>query len=540
MVDVISVVDVVDVVDLVDLVDVVAVVDVIDLVILIVEYNGFIIIVFNNFCGWILDFQEDKGLAGIASWAMGIANLILSDHKLVREAFSKENFSGRAPLFLTHGIMHGNGIICAEGNLWKDQRKLITTWLKSFGISKHSVSRDNLEKRIASGVYELLATIDKQTEAPMDLPRIVTNSLGNIVNEIIFGYKFPPEDKTWSWFRQIQEEGCHEMGVAGIVNFLPFVRFFSSSIQKTIEVLVRGQAQTHRLYASIIHKRRKMLGITKPKGAEYLLHENLYDELAEDRMKCITYSKHSTHTEHYFDPNVLIETTDDCILDNFLMEQKKRFENGEEAAKYVTDEQMLYLLADMFGAGLDTTSVTIAWFLLYMALHPDEQEVIRKEILSVYPEECEVDASRLPQVMAAICETQRIRSIVPVGIPHGCLADTYLGNYRIPKGTMVIPLQWAIHMDNDVWEDPEVFRPSRFLSPDGSLLKPQEFIPFQTGKRMCPGDELSRMLASGFVTRLFRCKRIRLASKPPSEEEMQGTVGVTLSPPSMLYYCDSV
>lgn len=48
------------------------------------------------------------------------------------------------------------GIICAEGGLWKDQRKLITTWLKSFGMSKHGVSRDKLEKRIASGVYELL------------------------------------------------------------------------------------------------------------------------------------------------------------------------------------------------------------------------------------------------------------------------------------------------------------------------------------------------------------------------------------------------
>lgn len=48
------------------------------------------------------------------------------------------------------------GIICAEGALWKDQRKLITAWLKSFGMSKHGASREKLEKRIASGVCELL------------------------------------------------------------------------------------------------------------------------------------------------------------------------------------------------------------------------------------------------------------------------------------------------------------------------------------------------------------------------------------------------
>lgn len=35
--------------------------------------------------------------------------VVLSDHKLIREAFAKDTFSGRAPLFLTHGIMHGNG-----------------------------------------------------------------------------------------------------------------------------------------------------------------------------------------------------------------------------------------------------------------------------------------------------------------------------------------------------------------------------------------------------------------------------------------------
>lgn len=123
----------------------------------------------------------------------------------------------------------------------------------------------------------------------------------------------------------------------------------------------------------------------------------------------------------------------------------------------------------------------------------------------MYPEEDQVDSARLPHVMAAICETQRIRSIVPVGIPHGCLKvpetidkviflieqefyvpnkylqDTVLGNYVVPKGAMVIPLQWAMHLDPKVWKDPEEFKPSRFLSSDATLLKPQEFIPFQTG-----------------------------------------------------------
>lgn len=139
-------------------------------------------------------------------------------------------------------------------------------------------------------------------------------------------------------------------------------------------MLVRGQAQTHRLYASIIHRRRKALGLEMPEGAEYPPHEHLFNEHPKGYIKCVKYSKHAPNAdEHFFDPEILIPTDGECILDNFLAEQKKRFESDDENSRYVTDEQLHYLLADMFGAGLDTTSVTLAWFLLYMALYPEEQ-----------------------------------------------------------------------------------------------------------------------------------------------------------------------
>lgn len=52
----------------------------------------------------------------------------------------------------------------------------------------------------------------------------------------------------------------------------------------------------------------------------------------------------------------------------------------------------------------------------------------------------------------------------------------------MPKGTMVIPLQWAIHTDPSYWHDPLSFKAERFIAEDGSLAKPKAFLPFQTGK----------------------------------------------------------
>ncbi|XP_041976934.1 cytochrome P450 306a1 [Aricia agestis] len=483
-----------------------------------------------------------KVYGSIYGLSMGsIYTVVLSDHKLIREAFAKDVFSGRAPLYLTHGLMKGFGIICSEGARWKDQRKLITSYLKTFGMSKISSSREKLQKRIAMGVIEVVSVVKENLGSPVDLSTLITHSLGNVVNDLIFGCKFPPHDKVWHWLREIQEEGCHEMGVAGAVNFLPFVRFISPSTQKSIEVLSKGQAQTHRLYASIIAKRRKELGLTAPEKAKYPLHENIFKEHPKGFIKYIQYSKNmDSYEENYFDPDILISSGEECILDNYLLEQNKRFENEEDSAMYATDEQLLHLLCDMFGAGLDTTASTLNWFLLYMAMHPKEQELVRKEILEVYPEQAEIDTAKLPYLMAAISEVQRIRSIVPVGIPHGATEDTYIGDYRIPKGTMVMPLQWAIHMDPTVWENPEEFKPSRFIDENGTLLKPQEFIPFQTGKRMCPGDELSRMISTCFIVYLFRSVRLSLASDPPTEKELEGQIGLTLAPPKVLFRCEAV
>ena len=100
----------------------------------------------------------------------------------------------------------------------------------------------------------------------------------------------------------------------------------------------------------------------------------------------------------------------------------------------------------------------------------------------------------------------------------------------VPKGTPVIPLIHAIHMDPNLWKDPELFSPERFLCPDtGRVVKPEFFMPFGVGRRTCLGDVLARAELFLFVTSLLHVFTLRLpqGAKMPG---LRGQVGVTNTP----------
>ena len=98
----------------------------------------------------------------------------------------------------------------------------------------------------------------------------------------------------------------------------------------------------------------------------------------------------------------------------------------------------------------------------------------------------------------------------------------------IPKNTHVIPLLHGVHMDPDLWEEPESFRPERFLTEEGKLHKPSHFMTFASGQRMCLGDKIAEMELQLFFTSLLHVFYIE--NPGPSLPSLRGLAGVTVSP----------
>lgn len=66
-------------------------------------------------------------------------------------------------------------------------------------------------------------------------------------------------------------------------------------------------------------------------------------------------------------------------------------------------------------------------------------------------------------------------------------------NYPIPANTYVIVHQSCILMDEKNWINADNFNPDRFLDKHGkcNIVKTVAFIPFGTGRRICPGEQLA-------------------------------------------------
>jgi cytochrome P450 len=118
----------------------------------------------------------------------------------------------------------------------------------------------------------------------------------------------------------------------------------------------------------------------------------------------------------------------------------------------------------------------------------------------------------MPYTEATLRESLRYDTLVPSSVPHRAMVDTKLGGYEIPKDTAVLASLFALHMSEEVWKDPENFRPERFLNSKGQLcLKYDKSLPFGGGRRLCAGETFARNTIFLCVTALLQNFNIKVA-----------------------------
>ncbi len=77
------------------------------------------------------------------------------------------------------------------------------------------------------------------------------------------------------------------------------------------------------------------------------------------------------------------------------------------------------------------------------------------------------------------------------------------GEYTIPANTMISYHQYCILNDPKYWDNPQEFRPERFIE-NGKYVTSEHLIPFGTGRRMCLGEDLAIIDIFLIVVRLLQ------------------------------------
>lgn len=436
-----------------------------------------------------------KKYGSVFSMQMGKhLTVVLHDWSAIKAALVDQGdiFAGRPRLAFSRQIRKmPYGIIPTDGDVWKTQRRFALSKLRDFGFGKRS-----LANAIQNEVDELCSSLEVYGEQGIEMKNEFFIPMLNVIWGLVAGKHFDQDDP---------------------------------NMVKTKDKVKELLALTGLHYSAFLPN--FVFKFSKRARARMQLRKEQFQELASLMKKDVEEHRQTLCKD---DPRDLI--------DMYLIEmekQKESQERGSNGADNFSENHLLIIAENFFLAGVDTTNNTLSWGIHFMVTWPEIQNKVQEEMDLLMGRERGAtleDRDKLPYTNAVIMEIQRYASIAPLAISHRCMKSTTLLGYHIPQDTVVIPNLWNLSRDPKLWGDPENFRPERFLDKDGKIAKPDYFVPFSLGPRVCLGESLAKMELFLFFTNLlhrFRFERPPDAGYP----NLQANFALTLTPPKYSVIC---
>jgi cytochrome P450 len=183
----------------------------------------------------------------------------------------------------------------------------------------------------------------------------------------------------------------------------------------------------------------------------------------------------------------------------------------DHTGEALSDTEVRDELVTLLLAGHETTATGLAWTFDLLLHHP-----------AVHARAREGDDTYLD---AVVKESLRLRPVIP-GVGRVVRGEPFqLNGYVIPPGVELNPSIRIIHRRADLYPEPSVFRPERFLGPDAPDT--YTWLPFGGGTRRCLGASFALMEMRIVLRRVLERCALRPASRELDEVQFRG---ITLAP----------
>ncbi|KAL0185831.1 hypothetical protein M9458_017501, partial [Cirrhinus mrigala] len=282
--------------------------------------------------------------------------VVLSGNDVIHQALLKqgEEFAGRPDLYSSRFISNGKSLAFStdQVGVWRTRRKLALSALRTFSTvqGKSSEYSCALEEHISKEGLYLIERLHKVMKADgcFDPFRHIVVSVANVICGICFGRRYSHDDEELLSLVNLSDEFVKIVGSGNPLDFIPFLRILPNKMMRKFLDL---NTQFDKFVTKIV-----------------IDHYDTFDKIGFSFMLRVTYQMWILFQDNIRDiTDSLINHCEDRKLDENLNVQ-------------VSDEKVVGIVNDLFGAGFDTISTALSWAIVYLVNYPEIQERLQREL----------------------------------------------------------------------------------------------------------------------------------------------------------------
>lgn len=217
-------------------------------------------------------------------------------------------------------------------------------------------------------------------------------------------------------------------------------------------------------------------------------------------------------------------------------------ENGQESPRRPQGQKRVMTEDEIVGqafifllAGYETSSNTLAFVCYLLAIHPDCQSELQREVDDFFTRHDSPDYTNVQELKYLDMVISEALRLYPPGFrfARDVDQDCVVNGQFLPKGaTLEIPAGF-LHYDPEHWPDPEKFIPERFTPEAKANRHPFVYLPFGAGPRSCVGMRLAQLEIKMALVHVFR--RFNIVASSETKVPLELKSFTTLGPKNGIY-----